>query len=337
MPSIRTLFRSLRASQPFNRLVTTTIRGGFSITGLSSEFVMNKMRRVGLVEDVLPNGRMLRMWTEDDDLIPNIVFWGGWDSFEPETVVPFLRLAAKARVTFDAGAHIGLLTLLAGHANPKGHVYAFEPMPETYRRLRLNVDLNGLTNVECVPHAVGEFESTAEIFYNTGVALGGESSLRRECTEAFKVYCPIGEISGMPVPVIRLDEFVQKRGVTNLDLVKLDTEGTEPDVLHGMEETLRRDHPILICEVLKGFGTEQSLEDILAPNGYRYYLLTPDGPIQRDRVEGQPDGRFELRNYLFATLPHYDVTQLCWDRQDYRLTSSARRIPGIGASPNRQV
>src|SRR5262245_8383129 len=200
MPAIRTLFRSLRASQPFNRLVTTAIRGGFSITGLSSEFVISKMRRVGLVEDVLPNGRVLRLWTEDEHLLPNTVFWGGWQSYERETVVPFFRLAAKARATFDAGAHIGLLTLLAGHANPKGQVYAFEPMPETYRRLRLNVDLNGLTNVECIPSAVGECESTAEIFYNTGTALGLESSLRREWTETFKVFYPMGEILRMPVP-----------------------------------------------------------------------------------------------------------------------------------------
>jgi hypothetical protein len=68
MPGIRTLFRSLRASQPFNRLVTTAIRRGFSITGVSSEFVINKMRRVGLGEDVLPNGRALRLWTEDEHL-----------------------------------------------------------------------------------------------------------------------------------------------------------------------------------------------------------------------------------------------------------------------------
>jgi FkbM family methyltransferase len=314
MPTIRTVFRSLRASQPFNRLVTTAIRGGFGISGLSSEFVTNKMRRVGLVEHCLPNGRMLRLWTEDDDLIPNVVFWRGWDGFEPETVTPFFRLASRARITLDVGAHIGLLTLLAAHANPKGRVYAFEPMPATYRRLRRNVALNGLTNVECVASAAGEFEGTADLFYNTGVPLPGESSLRRECTESFKTFCPIGEIRHLRVPVMALDGFVRQQGLSNVDLVKLDTEGTEPEVLRGMQETLRRDHPILICEVLKGFGTEQRLEDLLAPIGYRYYLLSREGPILRDRIEGQPDGRWELRNYLFTTLPHQEMSDACRDQ-----------------------
>jgi hypothetical protein len=115
----------------------------------------------------------------------------------------------------------------------------------------------------------------------------------------------------MLVPVVTLDRFVRDHGVSNVDLVKLDIEGTEPQALHGMQDTLRRDHPILICEVLKGFGTEQVLGDLLAPNGYRYYLLSPEGPVQRDRIEGQPDGRWELRNYLFTILPHAEIMQLC--------------------------
>src|SRR5215470_6603986 len=124
MSAIRTVLRSLRASQPFNRVVTTAMRRGFCISGLRSEFLTKKMRRVGLVEHRLPNGRTLRLWTEDDDLIPNVVFWGGWDRFEQETVAPFFRLASISSVTFDVGAHIGLLTLLAAHANSKGRVYS---------------------------------------------------------------------------------------------------------------------------------------------------------------------------------------------------------------------
>jgi len=269
------------------------------------------MRRVGLVEHRLPNGRTLRLWTEDDDLIPNVVFWGGWDRFEQETVAPFFRLASISSVTFDVGAHIGLLTLLAAHANSKGRVYSFEPMPATYERLQLNVALNGLANVECVGRAVGEVEATAELFYNTGIALPGEASLRRDCTEAFQRFCAAGEIQQMPVPVITLDRFVMERNLSRVDLVKLDIEGAEPEALRGMRDTLRRDHPILICEVLKGFGTEQPLEDLLASNGYRYYLLSPQGPVQRDQIEGQPDGQWELRNYLFTTLSHHEITQLC--------------------------
>ena len=74
-----------------------------------------------------------------------------------------------------------------------------------------------------------------------------------------------------------------------------------PQALAGMIDTLRRDQPSLVCEVLRGRGSERPLEQLLGPLGYRYYLLTPDGPVLRERVEGHP----ELLNYLFTTrVPH---------------------------------
>jgi hypothetical protein len=110
--------------------------------------------------------------------------------------------------------------------------------------------------------------------------------------------------------VITLDSFIRDRGLTKVDLIKIDTEGTEPQVLRGMGETLRRDRPTIICEVLKGFGTERELQEMLCHYGYRYYLLTRDGPTLRETIEGQPDDRWELRNYLFTTLGPDEVAQL---------------------------
>jgi FkbM family methyltransferase len=43
----------------------------------------------------------------------------------------FWRLACKARVTLDIGAHVGYYSVLAGMANPAGTVFAFEPLPDT--------------------------------------------------------------------------------------------------------------------------------------------------------------------------------------------------------------
>jgi FkbM family methyltransferase len=263
---------------------------------------------MGHVQDRLPNGCLLQLWTEDDDLIPNEVFWKGWNGFESETLPLFFRLAGRARVTLDVGAHIGLFALLAAHASSAGRVYAFEAMPAIARRLVLNVELNGLTNVECIACAVDDREGAAAFFYSTGLGLPAESSLRRECTEAFLHFSTVGEIRETRVPVVTLDGFVRERGLLHVDLVKLDTEGTEPRVLRGMADTMRRDHPALVCEVVRGFETEGELEAILAANGYRYYLLTPEGPVQRARIDPQPEDQWQLRNWLFSTLPVKEVT-----------------------------
>ena len=80
-----------------------------------------------------------------------------------------------------------------------------------------------------------------------------------------------------------------------------------------MVDVLRKDRPTIVCEVLKGFGTEGELEDALRGNGYRYYLLTPEGAALRDRIEGQPEERWELRNYLFTTLGPEEVAGVLGD------------------------
>lgn len=107
---------------------------------------------------------------------------------------------------------------------------------------------------------------------------------------------------GISVYGITGDSFVRDRRVERVDLIEIDTESTEPEVLRGMIETIGRDHPIILCEVLKGCGSEEPPEEILSYFGYRFYLLTSDGPVLRDRVEGHPN----WLNYLFTTLgPDY--------------------------------
>jgi len=99
--------------------------------------------------------------------------------------------------------------------------------------------------------------------------------------------------------VLTLDGFLAARGLTGVRVVKMDTEGTEPDVLAGMAETLARDRPAIFCEVLAGTKTADALEERLRPLGYVYYLLTPRGPIPRDSIAGDEQNR----NHLFTSSP----------------------------------
>lgn len=236
---------------------------------------------MGEVCDRLPNRRLLRLWSQGDDWISNQVFWRGWSGYEPETAPLFFDLARRASVTLDVGAYVGYFSLLAGHANPEGRVFAFEPMPAIFQRLEQNIRLNQLTNVECSPCAVAAADGEAEFFHLSG-GLPSSSSLSR----------PImgygDHVLATKTPVIRLDSFAAQAGIRRVDLLKIDTEGTEPDVLRGMTEILARDRPKIVCEVLKGRGSEEALEEILRPLGYRFYLLTPEGPVFRQRIDGHP-------------------------------------------------
>ncbi len=288
--------KTARNSQPFNYVATSITRALLRATGLQPEFIVKHLHRTGVTRSRLPNGRRLRLWSRGgDDWVSNQVFWRGWNGYEAETVLLFYHLARRAKVTFDIGAYVGYYTLLAAHANPGARVFAFEPMPEIFKRLRRNVALNQLRNVQCVHSAVGETAGSAD-FYHIGIALPTSSSLSYHFMEGTP------DLHHSVVPVIALDRFTQDNGIEKIDLMEIDTESTEPDVLRGMMETLRRDHPTIVCEVLHGRGSNQPLEEILAPLGYRYYLLTPQGPVLQEKIEGHP----QWFNYLFTV---HDLNQ----------------------------
>jgi FkbM family methyltransferase len=267
------------------------------MTGFRSEWLVRHLPRVGSVAADLPNGRRLHLWSRGDDWISNQVFWRGWAGHEPETTNLFFSLAQKANVTVDVGAYVGYYSLLAAHANPTARVLALEPLAAIHARLLKHVWLNGLSNIECLMVAAGAREEVA-MFYHQPHDLPTSSSLSGDFMAG------VEDLVATPIPVVTVDRLIRDRAIPRLDLVKIDTESTEPAVLDGMRRTLERDRPWIVCEVLKGRGAEELLEPILKPLGYRFYLLTPDGPLNKAKIEGHP----QWLNYLFGAreqaVPH---------------------------------
>ena len=286
---IKVPLKALRASQPFNSVATVAVRGCLRWMGWHSEWVIRHLHRMGTVTAALPNGRTLRLWSRGDDWVSNQVFWRGWAGYEPETAPVFFELARRARITLDVGAYVGYYTLLAAHANPAGRVLAFEPLPTAHERLLRHVELNGLSNVECLAAAVAAAGGETDLLHVPG-ELPTSSSL------SFEFMKGAGDLVRLRVPVLALDQFLRERGLAGVDLVKVDTESTEAEVLSGLADTLRRDRPWIVSEVLKGRGAEEPLAALLGPLGYRYYLLTPEGPVERTALEGHPT----WLNYLFV-------------------------------------
>ena len=285
--SAKSIAKGIRDVEWFNHTATTCMRALLNATGIRGEGLIRRFRRVGIARYKLPNGRVMCLRCYPDDGISNPLWWRGWSSYEPETAALFFQLASRAQLTIDIGAYIGYYALLAAHANPGGRVFAFEPVPSVFDRLHGNVDLNGLETLECICSAVGETEGMVEFFSSKEFpTISGFSS---EFVHSW------GEARRTRVPVLTIDRFVEQKNIGRVDLVKLDTETSEPEVLRGMIRVLERDRPAIVCEVHPGGGTEDSLQGLIGPLGYNYYLLTSSGPIKQDRIQGHSI----WSNYLF--------------------------------------
>jgi FkbM family methyltransferase len=285
---MRSLLRALRSSQPLNAMATSALRGGFRWKSSTPDWVIRHVHRVGYVTERLPNGRTLRLWSKGDDWVSNQVFWRGWAGYEPETVPLFFHLAERSRTTLDIGAYVGYFTLLAAHANPRGRVLAFEPLRGPRERLLRHVALNDLQNVDCFDVAAGTADGEAE-FLHAAHELPTSSSLSAAFMRG------VEGLQATRVSVRSLDRLLAEQRVGGVDLIKIDTETTEPDVLDGLRTTLERDHPAIICEVLAGRANEGRLMALLSPLGYRFLLLTSNGAVPQATIQGHP----AWLNFLF--------------------------------------
>jgi FkbM family methyltransferase len=214
------------------------------------------------------------------------LYWLG--AYEPETTSLFARLAARSRVVLDIGAADGLYAILAAAANPAARILAFEPGVDAAQACAGNFDLNRplCDHVELHGIALGEADGESTLY--VAGETGGTSSLN----PAFRA-----DRTEQRVVVRSGDSLLAELGIGKVDLIKLDTESTEPAVLRGLAATLRRDRPDLICEVLYG-RTERELEGLLGPLGYRYYWVSGDGLVRHDRLAGDPT--YKHPNYLFT-------------------------------------
>lgn len=132
----------------------------------------------------------------------------------------------------DVGANIGAFTVLASGA-VGARTVAFEPSPSTFRRLNINIRLNGLLEkVTSVNAAVGRADGSTEFTEGLGT---------ENCVVP-KDYCGNKSL----VPVVKLDRFFSAEIPK---LLKIDVEGFETEVLAGAPQLLH--HPSLRAMIVE--------------------------------------------------------------------------------------
>jgi FkbM family methyltransferase len=148
---------------------------------------------------------------------------GSWEPLETEV---FARLLAADVEFFDIGANIGWYSMLAGKKlESRGTVHAFEPVPENVCLLSRNAAVNGLNNIRINPCALGRTNGTTQIF------------LSPDNKGDHRAYPSSEERQSIPVGMRRFDAYFD-RTLRKPLLIKMDTQGSEYDVLLGMGDIL---------------------------------------------------------------------------------------------------
>ena len=173
---------------------------------------------------------------------------------EPEEQAFLAEHLRPGDVFYDLGANIGFYATIAARiVGPRGHVYAFEPHPESAAAVVRNAQLNDLQNVTLVAAAVSDRD--------------GRLSL--SLSESSATHRLGGGDAGVEVDVVALDSWAARTGSRAPTFVMIDVEGAELDVLRGMRDLLGRARPVVCCEVhWLGRAFPDYVDRELGPLGY---------------------------------------------------------------------
>lgn len=161
--------------------------------------------------------------------------------YEQENI-RFLSGNCKAGMTvIDIGAHLGLMSvIMAKLVGNTGHVYAFEPTPKTVAIFKDIIKKNKAEQIITpVNKAVSSFDGEMDFFVDEHEGSNANSLVSR----------PDKQRSAQKIGVTRLDSFVTEKKLKELDLVKIDAEGSELDVLKGAFDTLKQFRPKVILAI----------------------------------------------------------------------------------------
>lgn len=186
---------------------------------------------------------------------------GDW--FEDE--IKFLRcLLQTGQRVIDIGANHGVYSLsMAQTVGPTGRVWAFEPASTTARLLAESIAVNGFAQVQLEKSALSDRCGTATLFLDTN------SELNAIVSE------PAPGSASETVPLLTLDECMQRQDWRDIDFLKIDAEGEEGRILAGGARFFAGLSPLVQYEVKAGRELHLGLVQQFAALGYASYRLVP--------------------------------------------------------------
>jgi FkbM family methyltransferase len=207
-----------------------------------------------------------------------------------------MSLVKKVNTFFDVGANIGYYSLLAALNNPDCRIISFEPASGPIYYFKKNIEANMFSNIRLEPIALSHTSGTIDFYEVKNIKypflkhnLGGASNAGSNTEESNFIQ--------NTVPTITLDEYVIKNNIEGVDLIKMDTEGTENLILEHSSYVLSKMKPIIICETLFHV-IENKLEDILKTNGYEFFNHTEHGLVKVATITRETDNG--IRNCFFV-------------------------------------
>ena len=224
--------------------------------------------------------------------------------FNRESVLKYL-IKEPTPIIFDIGANDGLSLVELKTWWKSSIVHCFEPQEECLDILIKKSKAYKKSSVFINRTAVGKKEENKVVFYSHDIhtGLSGFSAVNKDSIDSVflnklkstnsitKLNQYINKLNHKRlVDVIRLDDYMVSHEIDRINLLKIDTQGHEPEVLSGLGKRLE-DVDVVVTELMFYDYYKRSLsftdiEKYLIPAGFQLYDISH---IAKNPMNGRTD------------------------------------------------
>lgn len=192
-------------------------------------------RQTDFMEMVIPYDGDLKIQIHTGSFFEwEIFFKGYYEGFVCRLLKEYIK---PGNTCIDIGANVGTNTLLmAKLAGPKGSVYAFEPNPGYFQRLKENLALNDFENVHTLMKGIDTQAGQAKLFVAGGPVK--TASMVDYSDQPGAIQCTIELTSA--------DECLGD--LKRCDFIKIDVDGIEGRIMQSCAKVLEKFRPVVLFE-----------------------------------------------------------------------------------------
>jgi FkbM family methyltransferase len=148
----------------------------------------------------------------------------------------------KIKSFLDIGANLGQTLIKVKTINPETFYHAFEPNYLCVFYLHNLIQKNNLRNTFIYPVGIFQKDTLLELQGKNDFDLG---------STIFPEYAETKTLKSKLTPFYSYSTLQDSLNISPLEILKVDTEGSELEVIRSLEELISKEKPLILIEVLK--------------------------------------------------------------------------------------
>jgi len=161
-------------------------------------------------------------------------------------------------------------------------IYAFEPHPSGFNKLKNK----NIKNVKCYNKGISsipgikKFKAEQNLIYagcSSFLDLDEDGEFTKELKKRWNINFNMTE---MDIECIRLDEFIKNEKIDKINFIKIDTQGSDYDVLLSLGDEIHKIEKIELEVILKPFyknqGSREKIISYLNNKNFKVFEETPN-------------------------------------------------------------